>query len=69
MKFCLNLKSELKKSINKTKSLLESYNVIAAKNDSSETKAKLLADTRTNLKSINWDIQDLEETISNFLNY
>lgn len=58
------VKDELKRSVNKTKSLLESYNVLVRNNESSGTKAKLLADTRTNLKSINWDIQDLEETIN-----
>lgn len=58
------VKDELKRSVNKTKSLLESYNVLVRNNESNETKTKLLAETRTNLKSINWDIQDLEETIN-----
>lgn len=57
------VKEELKKSVNKTKSLVESYNVLS--NDASkDTKNKLLTDIRTNLKSINWDTQDLEETIN-----
>ncbi len=61
------VKEELKKSVNKTKSLIESYNVLVNNQSSgvlNETNAKLLTDIRANLKSINWDIQDLEETIS-----
>lgn len=61
--------SELKRSINKTRSLIESYNALLSSklndsNSNDEVGNKLLADIRTNLKSINWDIQDLEETIS-----
>lgn len=64
--------SELKRSINKTRSLIESYNVLLSTKSkdepisNDEVGTKLLADIRTNLKSINWDIQDLEETISKF---
>ncbi len=63
------VKDELKRSVNKTKSLLESYNVLVSNQSSggsNETNSKLLTDIRANLKSINWDIQDLEETISKF---
>lgn len=62
------VKEELKKTVNKTKSLIESFNVLSNGKGSSNiyddpTRVKLLADIRTNLKSINWDIQDLDETI------
>lgn len=66
-------KREVKKSISKTKSLIESYQaVVKAKKavndnddeDNDTTSPRLLADIRTILKSINWDVQDLEETIS-----
>ena len=60
-------KRELRKSITKIKSLLERYNSL---NDSKLTagnnvRGKLFAEIKTNLTSVNWDIQDLEETISN----
>ena len=57
---------ELRKSVNKTRSLIESYNVIlkANGNEQDQSNNKLLSEIRTNLRSINWDIQDLEETIS-----
>lgn len=59
------VKDELKRSVNKTKSLLESYNVIIKNQSGSNgTNAKLLTEIRANLKSIGWDIQDLEETIN-----
>lgn len=68
------LNRELKKSINKTKSLIESYQAVvkakgaASVGDESEngdtTSVRLLGEIRTILKSINWDVQDLEETIS-----
>lgn len=64
------VKDELKRSINKTRSLIESYNVLLSTKSkdepisNDEVGTKLLADIRTNLKSINWDIQDLEETIT-----
>lgn len=58
------VKEELKRSVNKTKSIIESYNVLAINENSNDTSLKMLTDIRTNLKSINWDIQDLEETIN-----
>ena len=64
------MKRELKKTVNKTRTLIESYNVVSngkVKTNYSDdpTSAKLLAEIRTNLRSINWDMQDLDETISN----
>ena len=55
--------------MNKTKSLIESYSVLSngkGKQSGADdtTRNKLLSDIRTSLKSINWDIQDLDETIS-----
>ena len=55
--------------MNKTKSLIESYSVLSngkGKYNGADdpTSNKLLADIRTSLRSINWDIQDLDETIS-----
>jgi hypothetical protein len=55
--------------VNKTKSLIENYSVLSnGKGKQSvgddTTRNKLLSDIRTSLKSINWDIQDLDETIS-----
>ena len=64
---------EVKKSINKTKSLVESYQAILnAKRNGDErnvdpASVRLINDIRTNMKSINWDLQDLKETISELL--
>lgn len=58
------VKEELRKTINKTKSLLERYNVIVNEPSSTDSSAKLLNEIRTNLRSISWDILDLEETIN-----
>jgi hypothetical protein len=58
---------ELKKSINKTKILVDSLNShisLNGNNENDENMTKLTGEIRTNLRSINWDIQDLEETIS-----
>lgn len=64
---------EVKKSINKTKSLVESYQAILnAKRNGDErnvdpASVRLINEIRTNMKSINWDLQDLKETISELL--
>ncbi len=58
--------SELRKSINKVKSLLEGVNSIQAANGSNsnnEAARRLLSEVRIKLKSITWDLQDLEATI------
>lgn len=63
------VKEEVKKSINKTKSLVESYQAILnAKRNGDErnvdpASVRLINEIRTNMKSINWDLQDLKETI------
>lgn len=58
------VKEELKRSINKTKIIVESLNAIGSRDSSDHNANKLVADLRTNLRSITWDIQDLDETIN-----
>jgi len=49
------VKDELDKTIHSTKSYVEAFTI---NNDNN-----LVEIIRTNLKSIDWDVQDLEETI------
>ncbi len=59
----LFIQSELKRTVKNTHSLIE--NLKGLRSSENENSPKLLTEIKTNLKSISWDIQDLQETISN----
>ncbi|RNA41848.1 syntaxin-6 isoform X1 [Brachionus plicatilis] len=57
------VKEELKKTVTKTQSLINKYNNVIKGNSTDAEAQNIFSEIRISVRSINWDLQDLNETI------